>query len=94
MTDTAGLVCILSGGSVSDLEAYLEIPGVHMVAPKSLSMQELARKIEAGYWAKQEAHTPEANSPDPIPAWPPVQTTDTSHAEDTTKTKPTLVSAM
>ena len=99
--DIAGLVCILSGGSASDLAAYLKIPGVHMVAPKSLSMQELARKLEAGYWAKQkvETHTPEASSPDPILAWAPVQTTTANHAKEglprtPPKNKPTLVSAM
>ena len=75
------------------------MPGVHMVAPKSLSMQELARTIEAGYWAKQEVetcrqtHAPEANSSDPIPAWAPVQTADASPAEDMLNEQ-TLVDAM
>ena len=73
------------------------MPGVHMVAPKSLTMQELARTIEAGYWAKleSETHTPEVNSPDPIslPAWAAVQTTEPIHAEDT-KSEQTSVNKM
>jgi hypothetical protein len=57
-----GLVCMLSGGSPADLDAYSKLPGVDLALSKSSGMPELTQAISDGYWAKVESNSLNASS--------------------------------
>ena len=47
-----GLVCILSGGSAKDLEAFLHMPGVDMACGKEVRLKALAPMLLENYQNK------------------------------------------
>jgi hypothetical protein len=49
-----GVVCLLSGGSVDELNAYLQLPGIDMVAGKEEKLAILARRLISKWREKKE----------------------------------------
>ena len=49
-----GVVCLLSGGSVDELNAHLQLPGIDMVAGKEEKLAILARRLISKWREKKE----------------------------------------